>query len=236
VLAPLLALTLAAATGSRCEAIWSGIESGKDFKQDVLGNLLHNDASKVAVLRGHFLEHCGELGESEQSCGAAHPGRMLFRACPGLGQAFHLAATAPDVASAELTEIREEGLAREAVANLRQLGRAARQLRLQNGPKADFAFPSSTEKTPRTACCETASKLCAPNDADWKHPTWKALGFAPTGPFRFHYRFVSSGTGRQAAFVIQAVGDPECSGETETWELTGQSDGKQFVVGEPVRK
>ena len=234
-LAPLLALALTA-NADRCGQIWSGIEQGKAFKQDVLGDVLHGDASRVATLRGHFLEKCSALGESEQACGVAHPGRTLMRACPGIGQAFHEASTAADVASPETAKLREEGIASEAVAHLRTLGQAARQLRLKNGPKADFAFPTSADDTPSTSCCNQPNKLCMPDAKLWDNDTWKALGFAPKQPLHFRYSFTSSGQGRDATFVVRAVGTSDCNSTEETWEITGASNGKAFIVSDAVKK
>lgn len=234
-LAPLLALAL---TGSgSCVAIWSGIEKGKGFQQDVVGDVLHGDASRVERLRAHFLEGCAQLPEAEQACGDEHPGRMLFRACPGLGRVFHEAATQPDVSSPELAKLREEGLAREAVTQLRQLGQAARLLRLRASDKStDFTFPADAGPTPSADCCATPSHTCAPDPKLWDVPTWKALAFAPQEPLRFHYSFHASGQGRDARFVLRAEGDPECSGQKQVWELTGQSTGGQFVVSDVEKK
>lgn len=235
-LAPLLALALTAAPSDRCQAIWSGIEQGKDFKQDVVGNMLHGDASKIAKLRDHFLEGCGALPDAEQACGTAHPGRQLFRICPALGRVFHESATQPDVSGNELAKLREEGLAREAVAKLRDLGQNARMLRLRSGPSAEFAFPADAGPSPAVDCCATPTRTCAPDPKLWANPTWKALGFSPAEPLRFHYSFQSTGKGREASFVIRAEGDPDCSGQKQVWEVNGQSTGGKFVVSDAEKK
>ncbi|MBS2029638.1 MAG: hypothetical protein JST54_17175 [Deltaproteobacteria bacterium] len=234
-LASLLALALAA-SGDRCSQIWSDIEHGKDFKQDVVGDVLHGDASRIATLRGHFLEKCSALSEAEQACGVAHPGRALMRACPGIGQAFHESSTAADVASPETARLRQEGVASEAVSNLRALGQAARQLRLKNGPKPDFEFPATEEYTPAAPCCSQPTKLCVPDAKTFSGATWKALGFAPKEPLHFRYSFTSEGKGRGAKFVVRAVGTSDCDGAEEIWEITGASNGKAFIVSDAVKK
>jgi len=233
-LALLLTLGLGATPAGRCGAIWSGIEQGKGFRQDVVADMLHGAPEKVATLRAHFLEGCARLPDADLACGEAHAGRALFRSCPALGQVFHAAATAPDVAGGAIAKLREEGLAREALANLRALGQAARLLRLQDGPSASFEFPKSTGPTPARDCCQSAEKTCAAAAKDWLAPTWKALRFAPKGPLRFRYSFESSGKGKQARFTARAEGDPDCNGNRQVWEVTGQPEGGRFTVADVV--
>lgn len=231
-LAMLLAVGLLASPAQRCDSLWSGIEQGKAFRQE-LADMLQGYPAKIAAFRAHFLDGCQSLPAKDLDCGEAHPGRALFRQCPALGQLFHAAATAPDVAGAKVAELREEGLAREALANLRALGQAARMLRLQDGPSSKFEFPDSVGPTPARACCASPEKTCASQPADWKSATWKALHFAPRGPLRFRYSFESGGQGKAAHFTARAEGDPDCNGQPKRWELTGSSEGGRFVVTEP---
>ena len=234
-LAPLLALTLLG-TPDRCDAIWKSIEQGKDFKEDVVGNVLHGDASRVSALRGHFVEKCSQLSEGEQACGVQHPGRPLLRTCAGLGEAFHEATNAPDVAGAANAKLRAQSIAEAAVAHLREVGQAARQLRLKNGPKNDFQFPASEELTPAAPCCSQPNQLCQPDEKTWDAATWKALGFAPKEASHYRYTFTSSGKGREAKFAVRAVGTSDCAKDEEIWEITGQSDGKHFIVSDAVKR
>ena len=231
----LLALSLAASPASPCAAIWSEIARGEGYR-DVAANMLHGDPAREAALKVHFIHGCEALPPASRACGVAHPGRALLRACPALGQVFHHAATAPDVAGADLTQLRDQGLAREAMVNLRAIGQAARKLRLASGPTAQFTFPASAGPAPAGDCCQQPAKACASRADDWQGDTWKALGFAPTGPLRFHYRFRSSGTGRGARFTATATGRPDCRGPAQTWQVTGAARGSTFTVSAVVRR
>ena len=97
------------------------------------------------------------------------------------------------------------------------------------------AFPTGkTALTPATPCCQQPDKKCAVNAADWSDPTWKTLEFQMDEPFRYQYSYESDGK----AATITAVGDPDCSGKTETYtaSVTVGSDGNPAVtISEPAK-
>lgn len=58
----------------------------------------------------------------------------------------------------------------------------------------------------------------------WRHPTWQALGFAPTG--EQHYRYaVEPGEGQ--GFTVRAVGDLNCDGVLAEFASSADAEGRR---------
>jgi hypothetical protein len=82
-------------------------------------------------------------------------------------------------------------------------------------------FPASQAATPQKTCCAFPGGKCPPSPADWATPTWQSLTFAMTDPHLFRYEYQSSVTGTTAVFTARAIGDLDCDGHDETYEMAG---------------
>jgi prepilin-type N-terminal cleavage/methylation domain-containing protein len=85
-------------------------------------------------------------------------------------------------------------------------------------------FPASEPLTPAATCCSLGGARCVPTTAYWQTPTWNALAFSVDDPHYYQYGFTASGTGREARFTADAVGDLDCDGELATFSMTGIVD------------
>ncbi|MGF1510107.1 MAG: hypothetical protein ACFB9M_11470 [Myxococcota bacterium] len=72
--------------------------------------------------------------------------------------------------------------------------------------------------TPPRACCAGSSQVCPRNEADWAHPVWRSLDFAPLSDSIYQLRYQSLSP---EAFTVWARGDPECDGTVTLIEMRG---------------
>lgn len=109
----------------------------------------------------------------------------------------------------------------EATAALRQLQDALLAYHAGTGPndkgrrgKAAFRWPATTPWSPAKGCCTAPGQTpsCPVSPETFGHPSWRALGFAPTEPTAFQFRLTSGGRGRRAWVEIEAQADLECDG------------------------
>ena len=83
-------------------------------------------------------------------------------------------------------------------------------------------LPASAGPTPaRWPSC--VDGRVQPVTADWRHPTWVALGFRPTDRVRHRYSFTVSPDDPRR-FTVRALGDLDCDGEWSTFERVGRVD------------
>jgi hypothetical protein len=94
-----------------------------------------------------------------------------------------------------------------------------------------FAFPTTVGLTPAQPACDGGRPAAQPVDPKaWDHPTWKALGVRPAAPTLWQYEFTADGKGTGASFVLRAVADLDCDGETGSYEMSGFIDESGKVV------
>jgi hypothetical protein len=94
---------------------------------------------------------------------------------------------------------------------------------------------TSTPWTPAASCCGQPDNRCASSEADWSHPTWKALGFSPNGPLAFRYRIVKTGKGRKAAFNVEAQADLKCNGALTELSQSARIDSHGSWIVDPIQ-
>ena len=94
-------------------------------------------------------------------------------------------------------------------------------------------FPDSAPPTPGApVCVDGKPNAVIPDAQTFAHPTWRALGFSPTGPLRFRYEVLSSVSEGRAHLTLRAVGDPDCDGVLSTF--TRAAHGNPDGTVEPV--
>lgn len=76
-------------------------------------------------------------------------------------------------------------------------------------------FPASAPRVPAQV---PAGTKVTPDATAWSHPSWKAIGFAPTEPQYYAYEFETAPDGKQA--TVRARGDIDGDGTPSTFELT----------------
>jgi hypothetical protein len=115
----------------------------------------------------------------------------------------------------------KQSKASEAQLQLDHIGSFAKRMAVQGG------FPvGSVGPTPSAPCCTFPDKRCQPQPTDWQDPIWRQLDFALIDrPFAFQYSYQGTAT----EFTATAVGDPECTGSTQTYVAHGT-----VVNGEPT--
>lgn len=110
----------------------------------------------------------------------------------------------------------------EASMNIRQMfdGSVGYFTREHDGYDGKRMFPKTVGPTPDAPFCRDGSPLAvAVGPETFSDPTWKALGFAPTGELYFRYIYRSQGAGlSDASFSAWAVGDLDCDGVPTTYE------------------
>jgi hypothetical protein len=82
-------------------------------------------------------------------------------------------------------------------------------------------FPPASDWTPPESCCKKPGYRCEVKDADWSASPWKDLGFKPTGPLRFQYRFERQPIEGGTRGIIEARADLECDGRETMLSLAG---------------
>lgn len=77
-----------------------------------------------------------------------------------------------------------------------------------------FRWPATTPWSPAKGCCTVPGQAqsCAVSSATFAHPSWRALGFAPTEPTPYQFRLTSGGRGPRAWVEIEAQADLGCDG------------------------
>jgi hypothetical protein len=78
---------------------------------------------------------------------------------------------------------------------------------------------------PAEPCCRHDDGRCPINPAEWAVSPWKELGYAPYEATRYQYRYTKDPLADGARVVIEAKGDPTCSGKALYFTLTGEKHG-----------
>lgn len=143
------------------------------------------------------------------------PTEQAFRL--GVAAALAVNAVKKYVASAKTAEAKHH------------VGALARELRAyaERRPTGK-SFPKSAPPTP--AKPPAGTKVALGPDA-WKHPTWKALGFAPTEPLYYSYRIVTTTAGQRAE--VRAEGDLDGDGVLSRFSVRLRIE-KNAVEVEPL--
>lgn len=139
---------------------------------------------------------------------------------PASGMGISVMGAAAAMAIPAFTRYAERGRSAEARTNLRAITTL-----LQACEDKCQARLTSTPWTPAASCCGQTDNRCASSEADWSHPTWKALGFSPAGPLAFHYRIVKTGKGHKAVFNVEAQADLKCNGALTELSQSARRDG-----------
>lgn len=113
--------------------------------------------------------------------------------------------------------------AMEAKMMLRKMADGARMLALEGVRMPPPGGPTP----PLGSCCETGDK-CLPDASLWESEPWVALQFSMDEPHYYSYQFVPGPNG----FVVRAMGDLNCDGETSLFELEGQFDNGDVVLSD----
>jgi type II secretory pathway pseudopilin PulG len=106
----------------------------------------------------------------------------------------------------------DEPRSAEATRNLSRMVEAARR-------GGGAALPAAVAITPAASCCHAPGKRCAPDPSLWTTPTWQRLSFSVVEPHLFRYAFEPVSATR---FVARAVGDLDCDGFDEVYEMSGE--------------
>ncbi|MFH2009555.1 MAG: hypothetical protein ABI333_23380 [bacterium] len=78
----------------------------------------------------------------------------------------------------------------------------------------------STHLTPMRSCC-TAGRRCRSTAADWKHPTWRRLGFSMAGSHHYRFQLIVQPGSLRTRLVLRALGDLDCDGRAGILERVG---------------
>ena len=82
-------------------------------------------------------------------------------------------------------------------------------------------FPQSIKPTPMGGpCCNR----CVTPSEEWVTAGWNSLLFSLSEGHHYQYRFLSTGTGFQAVYTAQALGDLDCDKNLSTFEIRGHMD------------
>lgn len=82
----------------------------------------------------------------------------------------------------------------------------------------------STGITPIRSCCAGGIRRCQSRRADWRHATWRRLGFGLSGAHRYRYQLLwEPGTMRHRV-VLRALGDYNCNGRSSLLQRVGTID------------
>ena len=84
-------------------------------------------------------------------------------------------------------------------------------------------FPGTIGVTPLLSCCDFPGNKCAPSDAEWDLPSWRALKFSMDDPHYFRYQFTSNGVGVDAEYTAEAHADLDCDGVESTFTARGEA-------------
>ena len=128
----------------------------------------------------------------------------------------------------------------EARVNLKKIFDGARVYfeagpRMTRGAEAQpLQFPGSAPLTPAEPCCKGTNQRCL--DAQWSHPSWKALSFEIADPHYCQYQLTSSGVKQQAVFTARAVCQEHCDGGFTVFEREGKVDEQLRVVDSSTMK
>ena len=114
-------------------------------------------------------------------------------------------------------------------------GAAAYYLQERASPTGEVlppSFPPSVGETPGVPtdifCKDGQAQPVMVGPEVFSDPTWKALGFAPSGRSHYSYEFISAGTGNLSHFTVRARGDLDCDGVLSTFERVGTLDATGF--------
>ncbi len=88
-----------------------------------------------------------------------------------------------------------------------------------SAPQAPGFPPESVGPTPALGQCCAQGEKCAPDAAQWDHPTWIALQFSVDDPHFFSYEYKVIDPAKE--FVVRAYGDLDCDGQYSTYEMRG---------------
>jgi hypothetical protein len=108
---------------------------------------------------------------------------------------------------------------------------AGRACALAAGRPTTEAFPAAVSLTP--AAVPRGERVVDP-PGTWDHPTWRELGFAPTGPHAFSFGFASENGPTLATFRAYAEGDLDGDGSLSTFSIVGASAEGRAPFVEPL--
>jgi type II secretory pathway pseudopilin PulG len=87
-------------------------------------------------------------------------------------------------------------------------------------------FPDGANAwVPAKPCCDEPEGRCPIDPASWGVSPWKDLGFQPYEATRFQYRYTKDPLPDGARVVVEAKGDPDCSGHGVVFDLVGEKHG-----------
>ena len=222
-------LAAAPSPAQRCEKVWKSFEAEPKVQKELLEPLKARPGV-AEKLKAHFLENCATKSPESFECAEKTPGLAAIKGCQGIGEAFALAMTHPDVIDPkEFERYRLRSMQGEAKVMLKSMSTGLKMLMGEQGAaavgKLAPAGPSPTQD-----CCKTEGR-CAPDAKAWEHPTWKAIMFSVMDPARYHYSLEVKGK----ALTLRAKGDPTCTGKEEIWETKGTIQGDQIEFGEATQ-
>jgi hypothetical protein len=120
-----------------------------------------------------------------------------------------------DVARAHLVSI-AQGLAAHAESNRKGVGKV---------PTLPDSAPPTPAEVPKGEPQPTSG-------ADWAHPTWRAVGFAPAGEVRYRYE-VEVARDKKSA-TVRAVGDLDGDGDRTTLTIGVRIKGSAVEIDAEV--
>ncbi|MBW2730921.1 MAG: hypothetical protein JRH20_00925 [Deltaproteobacteria bacterium] len=121
----------------------------------------------------------------------------------------------------------------EAREGIQQLQRGAQTLFATRGGARKLARLKSTPWTPAQSSCQRRAKSSA-GLVTFKTPTFQALGFAPTPPYRYQYRVLRTGRGKALVLTLEARGDLDCDNTPSSFKLIGAVKNKALVFSGPM--
>ncbi len=89
--------------------------------------------------------------------------------------------------------------------------------------KAPARFPPTAPAVPKDV---PAGKRYTPSDADFSHPSWKAIRFSLKDPFYYRYRFETSADGKTCTVIIEGDLDGDGVLSKFTREITIDAQGR----------
>jgi hypothetical protein len=104
----------------------------------------------------------------------------------------------------------------EAQLQLNKLGMNAKRafVQMSQWPQGKVAL------TPAKPCCQEPDHHCRWTPSTWQDPVWKSLDFEVHESFMFQYSYESDGK----TFIANAIGDPDCRGQTVRYTMTGTNE------------
>ena len=104
-----------------------------------------------------------------------------------------------------------------------------------SGIIAPRQFPQTIKNIPKGGPC--CSRCVTPNE-EWITGGWNSLLFSLSDGHFYEYRFLSTGTGFNAVYTAQALGDLDCDKVKSRFEIRGALDkeGSPMAIGPIIFK